>query len=639
MTGSDVAVAYQVAAEAMREGLRPPPKLTVSEWADAFRILPETAAKPGPWRTNETPYLREIMDTAGDPLVRQVVFMKPSQVGGSETLNNILGFLMDQDPTSVLLVQPTTRTAEEYSKERVAAMIADTPRLREKVGSAGDDTITAKSFPGGHLGIVGANAPTGLRSRARRVVLFDEVDAYPASAGTEGDPRDLARKRQTTYGFRAFEAEFSTPTLKDFSPIEEDLEQCDEVRRYHVPCPHCEQLQVLSWDRVEWPKRDAVPGESVRAGEVRLGGAVHQVAKAAYRCVHCSELIEDRWRRWMIRDDVAGGTATWIADEPHPEPARIGFHLNALYSPWFPWSEMAEEFVKAQGNKLRLQVWVNTRLAETWDEKGRALAAEPLLDRRETYGVDPLPERVLVLTAGVDVQVDRLEMEIVGWGLDTESWSMEYLRIPGDPTGNRVWQDLDRVLLRTFQHPLGPRLRIAATVVDAGYLATTVKNYSRDRVEMRVWAGKGMDGWGRPIIDRPLLNTKGKVPLYPLGVDNAKRVVYAHLGILPPDGWNGKDPVPGYCHFPDREPYDLEYFNQLTAEKMVHRQNNAGRLEPKWVRKPNRRAEALDVRNYALAAFEGLVAAGLRLEEVHAEFTGARPAPVRGRRTRSSGVA
>lgn len=618
LPSSPRARALRASAEVVRDHLKPAPRLTVSEWADRFRILPETSAEPGPWRTDRTPYLRGIMDGVCQPEVERVSWRKPAQVGGSEAILNVLGYFMDQDPAPILLVQISDITAAKFSKERVAPLIADTPALARKISPAGvrdsDNTIESKVFPGGHLGIVGATAPSKLRSRPRRVLLFDEVDGYPASAGSEGDPIELARKRQTTYWNRV-ELAVSTPTLQDLSRIEDLEAEADELRRYHVPCPHCGELQVLTWERLVWDK-------SVEAGE-----KVHHPETARYECGECGEAIHEHHKARMLRDEEAGGRARWVADEPHAAPRRIAFHLNALYSPWLQWSELAREWIDAQGNPQKLQVFVNTRLAETWDETGQTVDETGLMARREDYPEEPLPEGVVLLTAGVDVQADRLEMEVVGWGPGEQSWSIDYLRLPGDPTGHAVWQLLDEVIQRAWSHPAGPRLRILATCVDSGYLTQQVQRYAKDRLAWRVWAVKGMDGFGRPIMDRPSRKTRRKVPLYPVGVDNAKRVLYAQLAI--------DDPGPGYCHFPARAPYDEEFFRQLTAEKVVRRQTRGNRLEPRWVRRPGRRAEVLDCRVYAMAAKEGLLAAGLRLDALGKELRG-EPVPGRRRRGRIS---
>jgi phage terminase large subunit GpA-like protein len=596
--------------------LRPPPRLSVSEWADRHRILPDTSAAPGRWRTERAPYLREIMDTCGDLEVERVVLQKAAQVGYSELLLNVLGYFIDQDPAPILLVQISTGEAEKFSKERVAPLIAETACLRDKVAPSksrdSENTIESKAFPGGHLGIVGANAPSGLRSRPRRVILFDEVDGYPPSAGDEGDPIELATKRTTTF-WNAFVLMGSTPTLKDLSRIEDALEECDEVRRYHVPCPHCGAFQVLRFELLTWEKEER-PDGSRR----------HRPETAAYRCESCAALIEERYRLRML------ASARWVADEPaESKPRRVGFHISALYPIWVRWERLAREFLDAVGNPEKLQVFVNTRLGETWDEKGQTVDVGPLFRRREPYPAEPLPDRVVLLTAGVDVQHDRLEVEIVGWAPGEESWSIEYLRLPGDPSVGALWRDLDHVLLqRAWQHPRGARMRIGAAAVDSQYMTSEVLKYCAVRVAARIWPIHGVAGMGKPIMDRPTDRNKFRVANFPVGTDTAKGVIYARLLIDDPPEPGA--PTPGYCHFPERAPYDEEHFRQLTAEKVVIRKSRRGHLVREWVRRPGRRAEVLDTRVYATAALEGLLAAGVRLEQLAKNLAGtAAPAPKR----------
>lgn len=585
--------AAPLAAELLREILRPPPTLTVSEWADRKRILPITSAESGRWYTDRVPYMREVMDACSDPRIERVAVMKAAQVGYSEVLLNVLGYFVDQDPAPILLVQISTGEAAKFSKERVAPMIDSCPALRAKVAPSksrdSSNTIESKDFVGGHLGIVGANAPSGLRSRARRVVLFDEVDGYPPSAGDEGDPVELARKRQSTFWNR-FELMGSTPTIADHSRIEEAVRESDELRRYHVPCPHCDELQTL-----EWGGRDASHGVKWRLDE--RGG----IAEVAYVCRACGAMIEERHKRAMLTK------GRWIAEEPHPSPTRVAFHMSGLISPWVLWEEIVREWLEAQGHPGKLQVFVNTRLGEVWDVEGAGVAAEPLLARREAYDANPVPESVVLVTAGVDVQADRLEVEFVGWGVGDESWSLEYLRIPGDPTTQDLWKKLDeRVVARMFDHPSGSRLIVRAVAIDSGYMTQQVYRFVKDRRFRNVWAIKGIDGEGKPIMGRPSNRNRLKVPLYPVGVDTAKAVTYGRLRI--------DEPGPGFCHFPVRDPYDEEYFRQLTAEKVVLKQSPNGYHKRVWVRRHGRRAEALDTRVYATAALEGLIAAGVRLE-------------------------
>lgn len=575
------------AADLMRERLKPPPDLTVSEWADHHRVLPDTAAEPGPWRTSRTPYLREIMDAFSDPEVERVVFMKAAQLGGSEALLNVLGYFIDLDPSPILFVQVSDGEAAKFSKERIAPMIRDCPVLRSKVAPRKSrdsaNTIESKDFPGGHLGIVGANAPSKLRARPRRVVLFDEVDGYPASAGVEGDPVELGVKRTSTFWNRKV-GMISTPTLSGLSRIEDAYEESDQ-RTYRVPCPHCDHRQELVFENLTW-ETEKVEGEKV-----------HDPDSAAYSCEGCGTMITERHKPEMLR------RGQWVPSDP--DAKVVGFQLSGLYSPWVSWSTIVQEFLSAKDNPEKLQVWVNTRLGEPFDEKGQQLEAGPLLSRREDYPVEPLPEQVTLLTAGVDVQADRLECEIVGWGPGEESWGIDYYRIPGDPSVADVWQDLDRVLGQRLEHPRGAKIPIAATCVDSGYMTQQVYKYCGNRVNARIWAIKGRDGMGKPIMDRPRRNTRGRVPLYPVGVDAAKAAIYQRLQITE----HGE----GYCHFPARAPYDEEYFRQLTAEKLVRKTGRRGHTKLQWVRRPNRRAEVLDIRVYALAALEGLQAAGVSL--------------------------
>lgn len=597
----------QIIRQAARDQFRAPPDLTVSEWADLNRMLPETSAEPGRWRTDRAPYLRAIMDACSDPEVERVAVIKAAQVGYSELLMNVLGFFIDQDPAPILLVQISTGEAAKFSKERVAPLIEACPVLRGKVKPArsrdSDNTIESKGFPGGHLGIVGANAPSGLRSRARRVVLFDEVDGYPPSAGSEGDPVELARKRQSTFWNR-LEVIGSTPTIADLSRIEEAVRESHELRRYHVPYPHCGEMQPL-----EWGGKDA--GHGIKWDVDEHG----QATEVVYVCRACSGMIEERHKPRMLaeanRMELAGDQV-WFPEleddeEPHPNPTRIAFHITGLLSPWVSWAELVQEWLDAQGHPGKLQVFINTRLGEVWDAQGATVDAGGLMARREAYGREPVPEDVVLITAGVDVQADRLEVEFVGWGVGEESWGIDYLRIPGDPTTDAVWKELERnVVDATFEHPSGNRLVVAAVAVDSGYQTQQVYKFVKDRQFDRVWAVKGMDGEGKPIMGRPSNRNKMRVPLYPVGVDTAKAVLYGRLRI--------DEPGPGYMHFPERFPYDEEYFRQLTAEKMVLKQSPNGHHKRVWVRRHGRKAEVLDIRVYATAALEGLIAAGFRLD-------------------------
>lgn len=506
------------------------------------------------------------MDAISDPTVETVVVMSSAQVGKTEIINNICGFHIDQDPAPLLVVMPTLEMGEAWSKDRLAPMLRDTPALKDKVKDPrardSGNTLLHKVFPGGHVTICGANSPSSLASRPIRIVLCDEVDRYPVSAGTEGDPVTLARKRSATFWNRKLVLT-STPTIKGASRIEMAFEASDQ-RRFYVPCPHCQAEQVLRWTNVKWPP--------------------NQPELAALHCGECGAEWSDVQRWAAIR------RGEWRAESNFTGTA--GFHLSELYSPWTRIADMARTFVEAKKSPETLKAFVNTSLGETWEEEGETVDATGLSERAEQWG--DLPNDVLVLTAGIDVQADRLEVEIVGWGRDEESWSLETIRLFGDPQGNAVWADLDRKLAEGRHRADGAELRISAACVDSGYATQAVYNYCRGRFRRRVFAIKGMAGPGRPVW--PKKSTKqDKVNLFLVGVDAAKDAVYARLRITRPG--------PGFCHFPvGRDP---DWYTQLTAETVLVKYSK-GFPTRQWTKKPGARNEALDCRVYAYAALQSL---------------------------------
>ena len=544
-----------------RKTLRPPPRLTVSEWADRYRRLSaESSAEPGQWNTARAPYQREIMDTITQSGVETVVLMTSAQVGKTAVLENVIGYHISQDPSPILVLQPTLEMAQAFSKDRLATMLRDTPILQGLVKDPrardSGNTMLHKTFPGGHITVTGANSPSQLASRPIRVVLCDEVDRYPASAGSEGDPVILARKRTATFWNRRMILT-STPTIKGLSRIEAAFLASDQ-RRYHVPCPHCDTFQVLRWANVKW---DEGKPETAR-----------------YYCEACGERIEEADKPKMLL------RGKWIAEAPFTGTA--GFHLSELYSPWRRWSEIAADFLEAKhGGTELLKAWVNTSLGETWEEQGDGMEPTGLLARLETYDTD---QRYLTITAGVDVQKDRLEMTVVGWGIGEEAWVLDHIILPGDTAGAEVWQDLEVALQ---EH------RPDAVAVDSGFNASQVYAFvHRHRYCMAV---KGATGFSRPIVEdrrkraqRLRRAAKRGAPVELVGVDAGKVLVYSRLRI--------RAPGPGFVHFPDEPAFDDEYFSQLTAEKLVVK-HRFGRASQEWVQ-TRPRNEALDCFVYALAA-------------------------------------
>lgn len=551
--------------------MAPPPKLTISLWADAERRLsPEASAEPGQWHTTRAEYQRGIMDAIGDPRVETVVVMSAAQVGKTESVLNCIGFYVAHDASPILVVQPTLEMATAFSTDRLSPMFRDTPTLRDKIGDPrsrdSGNTILHKQFPGGHITMAGANSPSSLASRPIRIVLCDEVDRYPPSAGTEGDPVNLARKRSQTFWNRKL-VMTSTPTVKGASRIEMAYEASDR-RRYWVPCPHCGATQVLRWAQVRWP-----------AGEPQA---------ARYVCEHCDAGWTDEARWKQIHH------GEWIGEAPFQGTA--GFHLNEIYSPWSRLGDIARAHIEAKKSPETLKVWINTSLGETWEDAGATVDDTGLMGRGEDWG-GKTPQGVLVITAGVDVQDDRLEVELVGWGKDEESWSLDHRTIFGDPSAPRLWSDLDRVLADTVPRIDGAALPVSAACVDSGgHHTQAVYKFCRERLRRRVYAIKGMAGPGRPVWPkRASRNNTGRVNLFLIGVDAAKEAVYARLKI--------DRAGPGFCHFPAGR--DATWFQQLTAEQVVTRYSK-GFAHRVWQLRSGRRNEALDCRVYAYAALQSL---------------------------------
>lgn len=555
--------------------LAPPPDLTVSQWADARRRLsPEASAEPGRWDTRRAEYQRGIMDAISDATVHTVVVMSSAQVGKSEIVLNGLGYFIDQDPAPILLLQPTVEMGEAFSKDRLAPMLRDTPALQGKVKDAASrnsgNTTLHKQFPGGHVTIAGANSPASLASRPIRVLFCDEVDRYPASAGTEGDPVALATKRTTTFWNRKV-VMVSTPTVKGSSRIERAYLESDQRVRLAV-CQHCGHEQKLVWANVKWP--EGKPSE------------------ARYCCDGCGVLWDDVDRMRAVR------AGRWMALAPFNGVA--GFHLSELYSPWRTMAETASDFLAAKASPERLQTWVNTSLGETWEDKSGALDDGALIQRREEWGLEWVPADVLLITAGADVQHDRIEVTFLGWSEGGSIFALGHDVLYGDVIeDDEVWRDLDACLARRFPHALGGRIGVDAAAVDAGDGATSKKvmEFCRARARRRIMAIKGEDGFRRAVMER----SKGKTSagLWLVGVDTAKNTLMTRISALP-ERSPGEQP---YAGSPVRFSADLPpvWFEQLVSERIVTG-HVRGMPTRRFERIPGRRAEALDCTVYAYAA-------------------------------------
>ena len=555
--------------------LRPPPNLTVSEWAEAeMRLSAEASAEPGRFRVTRAMYQAGVMDALNDPAVHTIVVMSSAQVGKTTILLAILGYHIDQDPAPILVLQPTLEMGQAFSKDRLAPMLRDTPALEGKVKDArsrdSGNTLMHKSFPGGHITIAGANSAASLASRPIRILLSDEVDRYPDSAGSEGDPISLARKRTTTY-FNRKVVLVSTPTVKGQSRIEAAFNESDK-RYFMVPCPECgHEQRLLFKQNVRWPEG--------------------KPSAAEYCCEECGSLWGDA-KRW-----AACRKGRWVATGEFNGIA--GFHLSELYSPWRRLGETAEDFEASKSSPERLRTWVNTALGETWEDRGEKADAGALHRLRENYGPQDLPDGVLYITAGVDTQGDRLEVELVAWGEGEESWGVEYHVLYGDPAQEAVWAELDDLLLQTYTTESGRTVRIQSAAVDSGgHHAEAVLRFCRERFRRRVFAIKGFPGAGRPIWPRRASKSKTRDMVWMVGVDTAKDAVLARWAI---------EEGAGACHLPTDPStgYDDEWIRQVTAEQKVTRYRE-GRPYTVWTLPKGKRNEAFDCRVYAMAAMKAL---------------------------------
>lgn len=564
---------------------RPEPLLTVSEWADRHRRLSSRAsAEPGPWRTSRAPYLRTIMDTLSPSCpVERVVVMKGSQVGLSESGYNWVAYTIAHAPGPMLMVLPTTETGKRVSKQRIATMIEETPALRELVRDPrsrdSGNTTTMKEFPGGVLVITGANSAVGLRSMPVRYLFLDEVDAYPADADNEGDPVELAERRTATFARRKIFM-ISTPKLSGLSRIEAAYLESDQ-RKLFVPCPQCGTMQTLEWEHLSWP-----------AGKPMA---------AVYLCPHCGRPIENREKTDMLAAHEWRPTA-------EGDGRTAGFLVSSLYSPvgWYSWGDAAAAWEKAKGNAEREQVFTNTVLGLPYADAREAPDWEVIADRAEDYPRGTIRRGGLLLVAGVDVQRDRLEAEIVAFGRNGESWSVDYRVLHGDPFQPQVWQDLTALLEEPFPHEAGGVLTIERLAIDTGDPNTMqeVYQWARRYSMRRVMCVKGSArtnhvlGTAAPVevLQNGQRNRVLGLKVSVIGVNILKARLYAHLRQpLPADG----EPVPyGVCHFPR---YEEEYFRMLTAEHAVSKTSRNGFTTLEWV-KTRPRNEALDCRVYAMAA-------------------------------------
>lgn len=570
--------------------LIPPPEMLPSEWAEMNIKIPTGNAVPGPYRIHNAPYQREPMDMLLHPGCYRVSLMWGAQVGKTLLALCVQAYCIGASPRSQMMMQPSENDLGVWLETKFNPLAEDCKPVANALGSGTVDNKKMKGYPGGFMMFAWAGSPKTMRGRSAPTIVCDEVDGYERT--NEGHPVSLLWQRSATFGDIRFLLDISTPTIKGESYIEKTYEAGDQ-RHFYVPCPHCDGHVLLEWEHVHWPGRQGNDDQNAKAIEEM------EPDQAMFHCPDCGAGWTDGQRIAAIRKAESVG-AGWKAKRAFN--GHASYHLNELYSTFRKIPAIVRDYL----DKLKtddLQTFYNVSLAQTWDENGERADPDSLMGRREVYSDDgsfDVPAGGVYLTAGIDMQMDRLECEVVAWGMGEESWSLGYYVFWGDPLTPDPWDQLDDLLESSWIHESGATLRIMGACLDTGGtngMTQAAYAYAKGRTGRRLFAIKGIAGWGRPIAERPSRKKSGrdvrKVDLWPLGVDEGKLIVTRRL--------NKADPGPGYCHFP--EDRNEEWFNQLTAEKLVTRYVR-GQPIREWKKPDRARNEAMDCRVYAYAALK-----------------------------------
>lgn len=583
-----------------KNGLKPLPKTSVSQWADNYRMLSSgISAEPGKWKTSRAPYQKDIMNAFTEPGIHRVVVKSSSQIGKSDMMNNVIGRFAHLDPCAIMMIQPTIDMAQDYSKTRIAPMIRDTKVLNnlfyDVKSRDANNTILSKVFPGGRLIMCGANSPAGLASRPIRILLADEVDRFPDSAGTEGDPVDLAAKRMTTF-WNSCMGLFSTPTNEGSSRIDEEYLTGTQEEWQHK-CPNCGEYHLLRHIDM------TVDYKEIKTPSGKKTVIVNDVK---WRCPHCGFSFSEKEMKQTPQKYISRNADAL-------KNGIRSFFVNGFTSPWMTWSKIMREWLEAKGDPEREKVIMNTVFGESYKQKGAFEDEQIFLRRRESYGAE-LPNGVLLLTAAIDTQDNRLEYEVVGWGKEEECWGIRKGIVLGAPNQDRTWKEIDNILDKTYHFADGKGLKVVRTFIDSGgHYTSDVYNYCQKNFHKQRFAIKGRGGPGIPLIYKIAKANNAKAPLILLGVDDGKQQIMDRLSI--------DSPGPLYFHFPQDEGikelsnrgYDDLYFKGIISEhKKVYKRN--GVLREVWETTKNVRNEPLDLRNYNLACMKSLKPDWVKLE-------------------------
>ena len=561
----------------LSEAIKPDDRIPISRWAESYRVLPPDTPEPGPWRNSRTPYLVGIMDALSpDSPYREVYLKKGHQLGGSALGENFIGHAITSAAGNILAVFATVEDGEKWNLSRFEPMRQSTPelrrRIRDKEVKGSDNTQRRKKFPGGFMQIVGANRPGGLKSSTMRYVLLEEMDEYLGDIGKQGAPETLAKNRTSNFGRKARIFGNSTPTIVGSSPIDRNYQRGDQ-QKYMVACPCCGARQFFKWSQMKWP--DDEP------------------EKARYGCEQCAVLsTEAEWK-------TLGYEGAYWQPTAKGEPGVASFHLPSLYAPlgWRPWVELAADFIAAKPDPIALKAFINNMLAECWEDLSGQIKGAEIAKRREGWNLRTIPQGCLALVMSVDVQGNRLEYKILGFGRNKKHWVIDYNIIDGDPAKEDVWTRLTALRERPLVNSFGVPMRVQTCAIDSGGHHThEVYHYARLYRHAGVFAVKGASSSGKPVIGRPVpmdVNHKGRVikggvQLWHVGTDTAKSLLFNYIA-------SDEESIPEdrFIRFPAGLTDD--YFEQLTAEVYDAAKSQYRKL-------PGRRNEVIDLFVYAFAA-------------------------------------
>ncbi|WP_265658359.1 phage terminase large subunit family protein [Francisella philomiragia] len=557
------------------EFLRPPKKITLTDWAEKnIKLSSKQSAKAGSFKAYG--YQQAILDEFTNPYTQKITMMMAAQLSKSLIINIMGGYCIYHDPKSFVVLHATMSDKNKWLHGKFQPMIEDNPHIKKRLvkprSDDGTNTAEMKDFLGGAMYLAWSGSEASLRSISVPVVICDEVDAYEMTK--EGCAVNLISQRSKTFEDQAKMVLASTPTVKGISTIEKHYLESNQCK-YYIPCPHCKHEQVLSFYQIKWHTDET---------------GKHYPNTAKYECIKCKKNITHQQKRKIILENKG----RWIAK--YPDRKEKGFHLSELYAPFSTWEQLVEKFLKAKRTN-DLQSFKNTVLAETWEETGETLQWHILYDRCEVYE-DDMPATACFITAGVDIQKDRLEMEVVAWGIGETSWSLDYHIIYGDVTQPEIWQKLTQKINKKYHHPNGYNVPISRVAIDTGAFTQDVYSYIAKQPRGKVIAIKGQGGYKVPLVKKPVKVVVGNrsIELYSIGVDEAKTTIYNRLNI-------SNDRTAGYCHFSEHCNGEI-YFKQLTSEKKVVRYKK-GYLAFEWVvTAEDRRNEALDCRVYSYFAMK-----------------------------------